>query len=143
MKLILKFLKPHWKLCAITIILLIADVAGALFIPTLAADMLNEGTSGATFDTILGTGQKMGVASLISGACAILGGYACAALSSRLGKDMRVAIYKKSLKLSVYDFRQFGTASMTTRTVSDITTITVRGDKLYTDGPAGSGRSAP
>lgn len=123
MKLILKFLKPHWKLCAITIILLIADAAGALFIPTLAADMLNEGTSGATFDTILGTGQKMGVASLISGACAILGGYACAALSSRLGKDMRVAIYKKSLKLSVYDFRQFGTASMTTRTVSDITTI--------------------
>lgn len=123
MKLILKFLKPHWKLCAITIILLIADVAGALFIPTLAADMLNEGTSGATFDTILGTGLKMGVASLISGACAILGGYACAALSSRLGKDMRVAIYKKSLKLSVYDFRQFGTASMTTRTVSDITTI--------------------
>ena len=123
MKLILKFLKPHWKLCAITIILLIADVAGALFIPTLAADMLNEGTSGATFDMILGTGLKMGAASLISGACAILGGYACAALSSRLGKDMRVAIYKKSLKLSVYDFRQFGTASMTTRTVSDITTI--------------------
>ena len=123
MKLILKFLKPHWKLCAITIILLIADAAGALFIPTLAADMLNEGTSGAAFDTILGTGLKMGAASLISGACAILGGYACAALSSRLGKDMRVAIYKKSLKLSVYDFRQFGTASMTTRTVSDITTI--------------------
>lgn len=123
MKLILKFLKPHWKLCAITIILLIADVAGALFIPTLAADMLNEGTSGAAFDTILGTELKMGAASLISGACAILGGYACAALSSRLGKDMRVAIYKKSLKLSVYDFRQFGTASMTTRTVSDITTI--------------------
>ena len=123
MKLILKFLKPHWKLCAITIILLIADVAGALFIPTLAADMLNEGTSGAAFDTILGTGLKMGAASLISGACAILGGYACAALSSRLGKDMRVAIYKKSLKLSVYDFRQFGTASMTTMTVSDITTI--------------------
>ena len=36
---------------------------------------------------------------------------------------MRVAIYKKSLKLSVYDFRQFGTASITTRTVSDINTI--------------------
>lgn len=36
---------------------------------------------------------------------------------------MRVALYEKSLKLSVYDFRQFGTASITTRTVSDITTI--------------------
>lgn len=36
---------------------------------------------------------------------------------------MRVAVYEKSLKLSIYDFRQFGTASITTRTVSDITTI--------------------
>lgn len=36
---------------------------------------------------------------------------------------MRVALYEKSLKLSIYDFRHFGTASITTRTVSDITTI--------------------
>ena len=34
-----------------------------------------------------------------------------------------MALYQKSLKLSIYDFRQFGTASITTRTVSDITTI--------------------
>ena len=50
MKLILRFLKPHWKLCLATIILLIMDVAGALFTPTLVAEMLNAGTSGATFD---------------------------------------------------------------------------------------------
>ena len=55
--------------------------------------------------------------------CAILGGYACATLSARVGKDLREAVYAKSLKLSVYDFRQFGTASITTRTISDITTI--------------------
>ena len=44
-------------------------------------------------------------------------------MSARVGKDIRVALYQKSLKLSVYDFRHFGTASITTRTVSDITTI--------------------
>lgn len=44
MKLILKFLKPHWKLCAATVLLLVIDVAGALYIPTLAAEILNEGT---------------------------------------------------------------------------------------------------
>ena len=65
----------------------------------------------------------MGIASLISGVCAIIGAYTCAVLSARLGKDMREAVYKKSLKLSIYDFRQFGTASITTRTVSDVTTI--------------------
>ena len=123
MKLILRFLKPHWKLCAATVLLLVIDVAGALYIPTLAAEILNEGTSGSDFSILLGTGIQMGIASLISGVCAITGGYTCAVLSARLGRDMREAVYKKSLKLSIYDFRQFGTASITTRTVSDVTTI--------------------
>lgn len=123
MKLILQFIKPHWKLCAVTILLLIIDVAGALVISTLAAEMLNQGTSGASFETLLRTGLGMAAASILSSVCAILGGYTCATLSAKVGKDMRVAIYDKSLKLSIYDFRQFGTASITTRTVSDITTI--------------------
>ncbi len=125
MKLILQFIRPHWKLCVVTVLLLIIDVAGALFIPTLAAQMLNQGTSGASFQALLTTGIQMATASVLSGVCAILGGYACATLSARVGKDMRVAIYEKSLKLSIYDFRHFGTASITTRTVSDITTITM------------------
>lgn len=123
MKLVLQFLKPHWKLCAATVILLIADVTGALFVPTLAAEMLNLGTSKASFEALMHTGIQMALVSLGAGACGILGGYACAALSARIGKDMRVAVYRKSLKLSVHDFRHFGTASITTRTVSDITTI--------------------
>ena len=125
MKLILQFIRPHWKLCVVTVLLLNIDVAGALFIPTLAAQMLNQGTSGASFQALLTTGIQMATASVLSGVCAILGGYACATLSARVGKDMRVAIYEKSLKLSIYDFRHFGTASITTRTVSDITTITM------------------
>ena len=123
MKLILRFLKPHWKLTLLTIFLLIVDVAGALFIPTLVAEMLNRGTSNAAFEEIVALGIQMAVISVLAGACAIGGGYACATLSARVGKDMREAIYAKSLKLSVYDFRQFGTASITTRTISDITTI--------------------
>lgn len=123
MRLIMKFLKPHWKLCVLTIVLLIVDVAGALYIPTLAAEILNQGTSGSSFEALAMTGIQMAIATLLSGICAVTGGYTCTMLSARIGKDMRVAIYEKSLKLSVYDFRQFGTASITTRTVSDITTI--------------------
>ena len=123
MKLILRFLRPHRKLTLLTVVLLIMDVAGALFIPTLVAEMLNRGTSGAPFGEIIRLGIAMAAVSLAAGACAITGGYACAALSARVGKDIREAIYAKSLKLSVYDFRQFGTASITTRTISDVTTI--------------------
>ena len=123
MKLILQFLKPHWKLTVLTVLLAVIDVGGSLFIPTPAAHLLNQGTSGIAFEELLATGLQMGAVSLFSSICAILGGYACATLAARVGKDMRVALYEKSLKLSVYDFRQFGTASITTRTVSDITTI--------------------
>ena len=123
MKLILQFLKPHWKLTVLTVLLAVIDVGGSLFIPTPAAHLLNQGTSGVAFEELLTTGLQMGAVSLFSSICAILGGYACATLAARIGKDMRVALYEKSLKLSIYDFRQFGTASITTRTVSDITTI--------------------
>ena len=123
MKLILQFLKLHWKLTVLTVLLAVIDVGGSLFIPTLAAHLLNQGTSGVAFEELLTTGLQMGAVSLFSSICAILGGYACATLAARVGKDMRIALYEKSLKLSVYNFRQFGTASITTRTVSDITTI--------------------
>lgn len=67
MKLIARFLKPHLWLCVVTVLLLIVDTAGALFIPTLAAEMLNQGTSGATFDAVLRTGGLMAAASVLSG----------------------------------------------------------------------------
>lgn len=86
--------------------------------------MLNKGSSAETgFNTLVNTGMKMLAASVIAGVGAIVGGYVCAKLAARVGADIRKAIYKKSLDLSVYDFQTFGTASMTTRTVSDIVTV--------------------
>lgn len=123
MKLILKFARRHWGICAVAVIFLILDVMGGLFIPTLVAEMLNLGAAGAEFEKLVDTGIKMAIFSVVAGICGIAGGYASAVLASRIGKDLRNALYEKSLKLSVYDFRQFGTASITTRTVSDVNTI--------------------
>ena len=123
MKLILRFLKPHWKLFLLTVFLLIVDVAGALIIPTLAAEMLQEGEMGVEMQVLINTAIVMAIAAVISGAGGIFSGYACAELVSRIAKDIRDALYRKTLDLSVSDFRTFGVASMTTRTVSDVTNI--------------------
>lgn len=124
MKLILRFLKPHWKLCFFTILFVIVDVVGALIIPTFAANMLNQGTTpGADFSVLTQTCIKMLIAALISGIATILGAYICSDLTSKVGADIRRTLYKKTLSLSGSDFRTFGTASVTTRTVSDITNI--------------------
>lgn len=124
MKLILRFLKPHRKLCVFTTLFMAMDMVGMMLIPTYAAEMLNKGSSAATgFQELLNTAVKMLAASVIAGVGAIVGGYVCAKLAARVGADIRKAIYRKSLDLSVYDFQTFGTASMTTRMVSDVTTI--------------------
>lgn len=124
MKLILRFLKPHWRLCLFMILFIIIDVIGALIIPTFAAEMLNQGaTEGADFSALVNTCVRMLIAALISGVATILGAFVCSDLTSKVGADIRSALYKKTLCLSGSDFRSFGTASVTTRTVSDITNI--------------------
>ena len=123
MRLVVRFMKPYWGLFAATVALVFVDVVGALIIPTFVAELLNEGAANASFDAMIMTAVKMGAAALISGAAAIAGGWCCSQLTSRVGKDMRMALYRKSLDLSVYDFRNFGTASITTRTINDIVNI--------------------
>ncbi len=124
MKLILKFLKPHWKLCLITFLLISIEMIGALLVPTYAGEMLNKGASNdSTFNELVMTTIKMLVVTIVAGISSIIGGYTSAKLSSSVGADVRKAIYKKTLDLSVYDFQTFGTASMTTRITSDISSI--------------------
>lgn len=124
MKVILRFLKPHRKLCFVTILLAFVDVLGALIIPTYAAEMLNLGTmQNADFSMILSTCIKMLIVAVISGTAMIAASYFCSDLTSKVAADMRNELYKKTMSLSGSDFRTFGTASVTTRTVSDITNI--------------------
>ena len=110
-------------MCVLTVFLLFVDVVGALIIPTFAAELMNEAEKGMAFNNLIVTAVLMGVAALVAGGAAIGSVFACADLTAKIGADMRDALYKKSLELAVSDFRTFGTASVTTRTVSDITNI--------------------
>ena len=99
------------------------DVVGALYIPTLVADMINIGIGGGDMGLILQKGALMLVMALLSGAGDASGQLPLRALSSRLGRDMRNALYDKSLAFSAYDFEQFGTGSMITRTLNDVNIV--------------------
>lgn len=126
MKTVLRFIKPHWKLAVATVFLMTLEMVGALLVPTFAGQMLNSGSSAtASFDSLLIICLKMLAVAVMAGVGAIVGGYTCARLAARVGADMREALYTKSLDLSVYDFQSFGTASMTTRMISDISNIQV------------------
>lgn len=83
MKLVLRFLKPHWKMCLLTVFLLLVDVVGALIIPTFAAELMNQAGRGVDFDTLVLTAIYMGVSALIAGGAAIGSVFAASDLTAR------------------------------------------------------------
>lgn len=123
MKLILRFMKPYKWLCLFTLLVMVLDVAGGLLIPTITADLINAGLGGGDMQYLIRGGIKMVAVTLITSGGALLGSYLSADLSAKIGRDMRNAIYDKSLEFSSYDFEQFGTGSMITRTLNDVTMI--------------------
>ncbi len=123
MKLILRFLKPYWKSLIIILLAIIVDVLCFLLIPTITANMINIAVQNGGLNLILKKGIVMFSISLISGLVALLGSWICARLSSNIGRDIRNAIYDKSLAFSQSDFEKFGAASMVTRTMNDVNII--------------------
>ena len=123
MKLIFHFLKPYWLKLLVICLLLAVDVVGTLAIPTIAARILNLGTEQASFNLLVAAGMEMAGAALLTGVATTVATALCAQLCTSMGRDIRCALYAKSMKLSIFDFRHFGVASITTRTSSDVTTV--------------------
>lgn len=123
MRTIFRFLKPYKGLFIFTVFFMIADVAGALVIPALTADMINIGVGSGDMQYILEKGLVMILVTILSAGSALLGSFLCAKLSAKIGRDMRNALYQRSLAFSVHDFEQFGTASMITRTLNDVAVV--------------------
>lgn len=123
MRLLLSFLRPYKGLVAATILALLLDVAGALFIPTILAEMINIGATEGGLDHIITQGVLMLVITVISGVGTLAGSYLCAKLCANVGRDIRNAIYDATLTFSDGDFKEFGTGSMITRTLNDVNVI--------------------
>ena len=123
MKTILSFLKPYRKRLLFISLIMIADVGGSLLVPTITANMINLAVSQANLSDILVQGIWMLGIALLSGGLTLLGSWLCARLSADFGRDLRVALYDKTLSFSTTDFETFGTASMITRTLNDINVL--------------------
>lgn len=123
MKVILDFIKPYKKLVVFVLLVMILDVAGGLLIPTITADIINYGIGSGDMDYIIQRGLLMVAVSIVTSFGALAGSYLCASLSSKVGRDIRNAIYDKSLEFSSSDMEKFGTGSMITRTLNDVNVL--------------------
>ena len=118
-----KYLKPYWWM----IIILLAATGGQVFatlqLPALMADIINNGIVTGNTNYIWQTGIFMILIALGSGACSLLAGFISSKVGANFARDIRAAIYKKTISLNMADTKNYSTASLINRTTNDVNQV--------------------
>ena len=120
---LIRFLSPYKRRVAAMLLLLFLQVLGTLYIPTLTADIVNNGIVAGDLDRIWRTGGFMLAVAALIAVVSLSETYLSTDIFSRMGRDIRNALFEQSQKLTIDQFNQFGPASMITRSTNDIMQI--------------------
>lgn len=123
MKQLLPYIKPHKRLLGAAIILLIFNNFTAMYIPTLTARLINVGVANQDLPYIYRICGLMLTVAVLGGVSSIISAIFSSKAAAGLARDLREAVFVKAQTYSITDFKTVGTASMITRSTSDISII--------------------
>ena len=123
MKPFIHYIKPLWFPAVIVSLLSLLTVAGTLYIPTLAASIINDGVLKGDLEMITSSSMNMLVVALLTVLSAILGVAMSAHISASVGKVLRDDLVKALQYFSLRDFTHFGTGTILMRTSRDVEKI--------------------
>lgn len=118
-----RFIKDNRKLTIMTFVFLLFQMIGILLIPFFTEEIVDKGIANRDMGTVYSVAIKMVVVAVVSGIFAVLCTYFTAKLSSLLGKEIRTNIYGHVQELALEDQKQYGPASLATRSSSDVANI--------------------
>ncbi len=120
LKILRRYLKPHWRLLLGVGVFQAAQSIASLFLPTLVADIIDNGVAKGDVGHIMVIGSIMLAITLGQVACAITAVYFGAKASMLLGRNLRGAIFHRVSEFSEREVSQFGAPSLITRTTNDV-----------------------
>lgn len=120
---LLRGLKPYTVPLTWMVLFLFAQSLAELYLPTLMAEVVNNGMLKGDTAYIWTYGGYMLLVALGSGLCAIIGSYLIARIGMGFGRDTREKVFAQVESYSLHEFDQIGTASLITRTTNDITQV--------------------
>ena len=121
MKYLLQFLKDNKKMLFLIIFSSLLQAFGTLMVPYFAANVIDKGIVEKNVPAIITIGLQMLAAAGLTALVSLWGSYLCADLAALAGKHLREMLFSKTQLLSVKEFNHFSTASLITRTTSDVT----------------------
>ncbi|AOY69860.1 ABC transporter ATP-binding protein [Arthrobacter sp. TES] len=119
-KVLVRFLRPHQRLLVAVVVFQLAQSIASLYLPTLNADIIDQGVATGDTGYILRMGALMLLITLLQIACAVIAVYFGAKAAMSLGRDLRDAIFGRVGEFSEQEVSRFGAASLITRSTNDV-----------------------
>ncbi len=115
-----RYSRPYLPYIAAVVVFQLASTIAALYLPSLNAQIIDEGVARGDTDYIWRTGAVMLAVALVQVAAAIAGVYFGAKASMAFGRDLRRGVFRKVNSFSAKDVNVFGAATLITRGTNDV-----------------------
>jgi ATP-binding cassette subfamily B protein len=119
-KLLVEYLRPHRQLLIAVVIFQLAQSIASLYLPTLNADIIDEGVAKGDTGVILNLGGLMLGITLLQIICSVIAVYFGAKAAMGVGRDLRGAIFTRVGEFSEQEVTKFGAPSLITRSTNDV-----------------------
>lgn len=119
------FTRPYWAKIVIITLLVLAQVVISLYLPSMNADIINNGVATGDIDYIWRVGVEMLALTVVSVGVSVAAAYGTAFVSMSFARDLRSAVFRKVLAFNAHDVDRFGTPSLITRNTNDIQQVQV------------------
>ncbi|WP_338887123.1 ABC transporter ATP-binding protein [Rhodococcus sovatensis] len=114
------YLAPYKRAIAVLVALQFVATAAALYLPSLNADIIDNGVTRGDTNYILTTGGWMLLVSLVQIVCSVAAVLIGAKAAMGAGRDLRKAILHRVGTFSAREVGQFGAPSLITRNTNDV-----------------------
>jgi ATP-binding cassette subfamily B multidrug efflux pump len=114
------YLRPYRRELGLVVVLQTIQAIANLYLPTLNANIINNGIVKGDTRYIVATGALMLAVTLAMGTAAVIAVYWGAKTSMAFGRDVRGSLFRAVESFSQMEVNRFGTASLTTRSTNDV-----------------------
>ncbi|WP_406264626.1 ABC transporter ATP-binding protein/permease [Actinacidiphila glaucinigra] len=119
-RLLRSHLLPYRRAVSVLVVLQLVATLAMLYLPTLNADIIDEGVVKGDTGYILRIGGIMLAVTLVQLACSVGAVYHGARTSTAVGRDIRASVFDRVQRFSSREVGQFGAPSLITRTTNDV-----------------------
>ncbi|MET0566266.1 MAG: ABC transporter ATP-binding protein [Acidimicrobiia bacterium] len=119
-RIVKEYLRPYKRWLAIIVALQLVGTIASLYLPSLNADIIDQGVVTGDTDYILRVGAVMLGISLLQIVCTIVAVYFGARTAMGFGRDLRSKIFHRVGEFSAREMAKFGAPSLITRNTNDV-----------------------